>query len=220
MYFETNHQSSSRSFVSMPLEQYTAMDVENMVAQRVADLERTILGMRVRQQQLEASANHDPLTGLANRNLLQDRFCGALERAKRNNECFALLMIDLNGFKVVNDTYGHGAGDEVLITVSQRLVAAVRTCDAVARLGGDEFVIIIESVQDPLVIAKVNQNLCKTVSDAFHLISGEVVSIGASIGASIYPQDGTNLAQMMAVADKKMYRCKPSSQFGRPAMTC
>lgn len=180
---------------------------------RAAELERMVAQLRERQAHLEAQANHDDLTGLANRKLLQDRFRCAAERAKRSGKCFALLMIDLDRFKAINDTHGHTAGDTVLVTVARRMVAALRTCDTVARLGGDEFVLIVESIQDPSEIIPIGRKLVRTLLDDIRLGDGATVSVGASVGLALYPHDGTNLADMLDVADSAMYQCKTSGQM-------
>ena len=180
---------------------------------RAAELEEIVKQLRAQQVQLETQANHDDLTGLANRKLLQDRFRCAAERAKRSGKCFALLMIDLDRFKVINDTHGHTAGDTVLVTVAQRMVAALRTCDTVARLGGDEFVLIVESIRHPSEIIPIGRKLVHTLLDDITLDDGATVSVGASLGLALYPHDGTKLAQMLDVADSAMYQCKTTGQM-------
>lgn len=182
-------------------------------ADRAAELEKVVNQLRERQVQLEAQANHDDLTGLANRKLLQDRFRCAAERAKRSGKCFALLMIDLDRFKAINDTHGHTAGDTVLVTLARRMVAALRTCDTVARLGGDEFVLIVESIHNPSEIIPIGRKLVRTLLDDIRLGDGATVSVGASLGLALYPHDGTDLADMLDVADSAMYQCKTSGQM-------
>ena len=182
-------------------------------AEHAAELEKVVAQLRERQVHLEAQANHDDLTGLANRKLLQDRFRCAAERAKRSGKCFALLMIDLDRFKAINDTHGHTAGDTVLVTVARRMVAALRTCDTVARLGGDEFVLIVESIHNPSEIIPIGRKLVHTLLDDIRLGDGATVSVGASLGLALYPHDGTNLADMLDVADSAMYQCKASGQM-------
>lgn len=182
--------------------------LEQLVAQRTAELEEIIAQLRCRQQQLEAQLHHDELTGLANRKLLQDRFQCAMERAKRNGDCFAVLMVDLDGFKAINDHYGHAAGDTVLVAVARRLQASVRTCDTVARLGGDEFVLLVEAVRDAQEVALVSRKLTRILAQAIQLDCGTTVSVGASIGLALYPGDGMDFAHVLCVADQAMYTCK------------
>jgi diguanylate cyclase (GGDEF)-like protein len=139
-----------------------------------------------------------------------DRFQRAMQHSKRSQKQFAVLMVDLNKFKAINDTYGHAAGDTVLITVAQRLSAAVRSSDTVARLGGDEFVLIIESIVEREQVIALGHKLIELLSEKVTLDSGEVVSLGGSIGFAWYPKDGENLKDILAVADQAMYFCKTS----------
>jgi len=186
---------------------------ERQALRRARELEQEVRQLRARQRELEAQANHDHLTGLANRKLLQDRFRCAAERAKRSGQCFALLMIDLDRFKAVNDSHGHAAGDRVLVTMARRMEAAVRTCDTVARLGGDEFVLIIESMRDPSEIIQIGRKLVRALLQDIVLDSGVTVTVGASLGLALYPYDGAELSQMLDVADCAMYECKTSGQM-------
>lgn len=164
--------------------------------------------LQAREKLLKAQAHHDGLTGLANRILLADRFHFAVERAKRSGKSFALLMVDLNDFKTVNDRYGHAVGDTVLITMARRLVGAVRASDTVARLGGDEFVLIIESIENPQELVHISEKLFDTLSDSISLESGVVVDTGASVGLALYPEDGADMNDLLNVADQAMYECK------------
>ena len=166
--------------------------------------------LRTAEKSLKQHAFFDPLTGLANRLLLVDRFQLAMRHAKRSRKQFAVLMIDLNKFKGINDTYGHAAGDTVLVTVARRLVAAVRASDTVARLGGDEFALIIESVAEREQIDTLGQKLVDLLTEDVTLDSGDVVSVGGSIGIAWYPKDGENLKDILDVADQAMYFCKTS----------
>ena len=159
---------------------------------------------------LKEQAYRDSLTGLANRLLLSDRARVVIERSKRSQATFALLMVDLNDFKAINDTFGHAAGDEVLIIAARRLVSAVRASDTVARLGGDEFVLIIESVDDPRELIQLGRKLIDTLSDVITLESGINVHVGASVGFALYPKDGSEVSDLLHVADKGMYDCKVS----------
>ena len=158
--------------------------IVHRVSQRTRELEQTIESLRERQRQLEVQAHYDALTGLANRKLLQDRFQTAVERSKRSGDSFALLMIDLDGFKAVNDNFGHLAGDQVLITVAQRLVLGARHCDTAARIGGDEFVLILEAIHDEREVARIAHKMIKTLSEDIQISGDNVVNIGASIGVN------------------------------------
>ena len=169
-----------------------------------AKLQRYVAKLQVAEKSLKKHAFFDPLTGLPN------RFQRAMQHSKRSQKQFAVLMVDLNKFKAINDTYGHAAGDTVLITVAQRLSAAVRSSDTVARLGGDEFVLIIESIVEREQVIALGHKLIELLSEKVTLDSGEVVSLGGSIGFAWYPKDGENLKDILAVADQAMYFCKTS----------
>lgn len=180
------------------------------VSARLGQLQRYVSKLKKSQIELKRHAFFDPLTGLANRLLLIDRFQVALEHSKRDSKQFAVLMVDLNKFKAINDTYGHAAGDAVLIAVAQRLVSAVRASDTVARLGGDEFVLIIQSIADADQVSALGQKLMELLSERVVLDSGEFVSLGGSVGFAWYPRDGENLKDILEVADQAMYFCKTS----------
>lgn len=180
-----------------------ALRQQSLLQQEIATLERTT-------QHLKSQAFTDNLTGLANRLLLADRFQLTLERSKRNRVEFALLMVDLNGFKIINDHYGHAAGDIVLRTVAQRLVAAVRASDTVARIGGDEFVLLIESFEDPDELVHIGRKLIATISEDISLPSGSTVNVGASVGFGLFPRHGAVLDDLLQTADQGMYDCKAS----------
>ncbi len=173
-------------------------------------LQRYVAKLQSAERSLKKHAFFDPLTGLPNRLLLIDRFQLTLRHARRSGKQFAVLMVDLNKFKAINDTYGHAAGDTVLVTVAHRLVSVVRSSDTVARLGGDEFVLIIESVDEREQLIALGQKLTDMLADEILLDCGEKVSLGGSIGFAWYPKDGDNLKDILEVADQAMYFCKTS----------
>lgn len=173
-------------------------------------LQRYVAKLQGAERSLKKHAFFDPLTGLANRLLLVDRFQLAIQHAKRSRQQFAVLMVDLNKFKPINDTYGHAAGDTVLIAVAERLVSVVRSSDTVARLGGDEFVLIIESIAEREQVVALGRKLIDLLAEPVQLDSGDVVSLGGSIGFAWYPSDGDNLKDILEVADQAMYFCKTS----------
>jgi diguanylate cyclase (GGDEF)-like protein len=169
--------------------------------------------MHLKLKSLEMQAYYDSLTGLANRSLLADRFRLAMERAKRSRKPFAVLMVDLNDFKAVNDGHGHAAGDAVLVASAQRLVSAVRGSDTVARLGGDEFVLIIESFEESHELIQIGRKLIDSLSEEHVLQSGVTVRTGASVGFAVYPNDGSDMNDMLNLADQSMYDCKSSGMM-------
>jgi len=148
------------------------------------------------------------LTGLANRKLLQDRLTGAEARARRSGESFALVVVDLNKFKEINDTLGHAAGDEVLISVSNKLKALPRSSDTVARIGGDEFVLLLEGVQKGKGMDRLIANLSRIGDMPVILENGGEVRVGLSIGVAIYPDDTNEVDRLFSLADADMYRDK------------
>lgn len=162
---------------------------------------------------LLTQAHYDHLTGLGNRNLLADRFQFAMERSMRGKESFALLMVDLNNFKSINDNYGHSAGDEVLVASARRLLAAVRASDTVVRLGGDEFLLLIERFGKCNDVFNLGQKLIDSLSEEIALSSGDIVSVGASVGIAQFPKDGFDIGGLIEYADQSMYECKTSGRM-------
>ena len=152
-------------------------------------------------------ALHDALTGLPNRILLEDRLGQAITLARRNQKSVALLMLDLDRFKDINDSFGHYVGDRLLEEVSKRLHASLRDSDILARLGGDEFVIGVPMVADNREIETVAHKILSTLSAPFR-IEGRELQIGASIGISVYPVDGENSEALLQFADAAMYAAK------------
>jgi diguanylate cyclase (GGDEF)-like protein len=168
------------------------------------DLQKENETLRAREHSLQVQTHYDGLTGLANRRLVEDRFRFAVERAKRSRKSFALLTIDLNDFKSINDQYGHAAGDAVLVTIAKRLVGTIRASDTVVRLGGDKFVLIVESIGSPQELIPVNEKLFAALSDMIILETGVLVTIKANVGLALYPDDGDNLDDLVRVADQAM----------------
>lgn len=176
--------------------------------QQLQDLKQEIAALRARELVLEKQAHYDELTALPNRALFRDRFRSAIERAKRCDTSFAVLMIDLNGFKAINDRFGHEAGDFVLVATANKILSTLRATDTVARLGGDEFALIVESITDSEEFAQVGKKLIDALFNPIRLPNGTTVGVGASMGMSVYPDDGSDLNTLLAVADQAMYHCK------------
>jgi diguanylate cyclase (GGDEF)-like protein len=152
-------------------------------------------------------AHHDGLTGLPNRHLLLDRYNQAVAAAARQHRQVALLFLDLDGFKTVNDTYGHAAGDRVLQQVAARLRACIRTSDTACRYGGDEFVILLPQYEGRESAVAVAEKVCAHLA-APYAVGGTAISVTASIGMSTYPIDGHEYGDLMQVTDRAMYRNK------------
>jgi diguanylate cyclase (GGDEF)-like protein/PAS domain S-box-containing protein len=152
-------------------------------------------------------ASHDALTGLPNRVLFGERLERALARAKRNNLVVAVLFLDLDHFKQINDSYGHQTGDLLLKQVARRIETLVRREDTIARLSGDEFTVILEGIGDFRYASTVAQKILQRLGEPFDL-GGQIVSVSASIGVSLYPADGNSAATLVRKADKAMYVAK------------
>jgi len=159
------------------------------------------------QRKIQHLAYHDSLTGLPNRMLFMDRIDQAISRAQREQEQFALLFIDIDHFKVINDSMGHAAGDQLLNIISQRLCEMLRKSDTVARLGGDEFTVIIEGLEDAEHVINVTKNILSSL-DLPVDVNGQEVHVGGSIGIAVYPQDGENFGSLLKNADTAMYKAK------------
>jgi diguanylate cyclase (GGDEF)-like protein/PAS domain S-box-containing protein len=153
-------------------------------------------------------AHYDPLTELPNRVLFQDRFKQALARARRNRRSLAVMFLDLDGFKEVNDRFGHAAGDSLLSQVALRLTEELRKTDTVARLGGDEFAIVLPDLGDPDDIAAVAVKVIEEIAKPFFFAGDNEARITTSIGISIYPQDGLDADNLIDRADTAMYAAK------------
>lgn len=158
-------------------------------------------------QSLEKNANFDPLTGLPNRLLFSDRLHLALAQADRTITMLAVCFLDLDGFKAINDTYGHQVGDLVLQAIADRMASSVRSGDTVARLGGDEFIILLWGLQQPSecrqMLERLQQTICQPV-----LLSQLTIVPAVSIGVAIYPTDAQTADKLLAIADTAMYRAK------------
>jgi len=162
-------------------------------------------------EKLQKIAHYDDLTKLPNRTFFYIELQRELKRAQRHNANLALLFLDLDGFKAVNDTYGHGAGDQLLREVSQRIRNSVRDIDVVARLGGDEFTILLTDISHSSEALFVAKKIIYSLNKEF-LIKRKAVFIGASIGISIYPDHGTDIDELIRNADNMMYNVKNSGK--------
>jgi diguanylate cyclase (GGDEF)-like protein/PAS domain S-box-containing protein len=169
---------------------------------------REITEQKLAETRVQYLANHDPLTGLANRTSFSQLLGVAIETARRYDRGFALLYIDLDRFKFVNDTLGHQTGDELLITLSVRFRAALRTSDVLARLGGDEFVVMVQEVDSAVQAAAVARKLLEAASTSVTFVSGRDCRISASIGVAQFPLHGKDEAELMKSADIAMYFAK------------
>ncbi len=186
----------------------------------VEGLERVVTdrtqGLEAANRQLRHLASHDSLTGLPNRLLLDDRMSQAIAQANRQAYGFAVAVLDLDRFKLINDSLGHRAGDQLLCEVAARLKGAIRAVDSVARLGGDEFVIIFDGPMTPAQSMEMGTRLLKVMEPSTRLL-GIDVHVSPSIGIAFYPRDGATIDTLLAHADAAMYHAK---ERGRNNVQC
>jgi len=200
-------QEGAKDFVSKPFDlAEVLMRVHNMLEVRLLHQ-----ATRDYSKKLEALALNDPLTGLANRRLLNDRMSMALVHARRNKSAMAVAYLDLDGFKQINDTLGHGTGDILLKMVAKRLVATVREEDTVARPGGDEFILALWHVSGIDYAATVVSRAIEAVARPYD-IGGNAVSITVSAGVSIYPDHGEEAETLLKSADLALYEAKSAGR--------
>ncbi|WP_235040663.1 sensor domain-containing diguanylate cyclase [Vreelandella profundi] len=158
--------------------------------------------------ELRFLAHHDPLTKLANRSLFYDRLNSSLSAAQRHQNGLALLFLDINDFKVINDVHGHAAGDRVLCTVARRLESCLREMDTVARMGGDEFTILLTDIESVDAVARKVDQISMAMSAPLGAEFGGLAMPSCSIGVACYPADGNDADTLLSYADAHMYRIK------------
>jgi diguanylate cyclase (GGDEF)-like protein len=166
-----------------------------------------LIGLLRERAATEHDATHDALTGLPNRTLLVDRLDRSIAHARRNDSSCAVLFIDLDRFKEINDTFGHAAGDRLLQTVAERLSSCIRDEDTVARLSGDEFVILLPHLTDPDRVITVAERLLESLGMPV-AVAEERLLLAGSVGIAVYPNDGSTALEVLAAADAAMYRAK------------
>ena len=194
------------------IERWTDLDLE--LAGTLASWAGTVLGRARMVGRLRLLATHDSLTGFENRDAFIDSLARHMRRAEGAKGRFALLFLDLDGFKRVNDTHGHAVGDEVLVTTSSRLRASLRPGDSVGRLGGDEFVIRLDDVDERTAVL-VAQRLADSV-EAPITVDGKRIAVGASIGIAM-SGEGRDAKSLLAAADEAMYEAKGADERVRVA---
>lgn len=187
---------------------------QDLRVQRLQDLERhnaelqaEVADRKEAERRAYDMSIRDPLTGLLNRRPLMEHLEHAVSYSVRHDETFALLFIDLDKFKSVNDRYGHDAGDELLIQIAQALQQAVRLSDIVARLGGDEFVVLVKAISGEDEAMQIGDKIAQSLDRTYQLGAHEV-AMSASIGLAVYPKDGSSAQQLMKAADTAMYTGK------------
>jgi len=188
-------------------------NLEKRVEERTQELTEEIGLRREVEEKLRHSASHDGLTGLPNRGLLIDRINAALASGHREEKQFALLFIDLDGFKAVNDNLGHEAGDKVLIEAATRISGHIRETDTAARIGGDEFVILLSDVTGKASVSLFAEKMVKFISAPYPFATAKD-AISASIGIALYPDDGGDCDDLLKMADEAMYNVKKGGRNG------
>ena len=173
-----------------------ALGINRNITDRIKETER-----------LAHLAHYDQLTEIPNRYLLLDRIAHLITQSARNKKAFALLYIDLDKFKIINDTRGHSFGDKVLKEVAARLSRSIRHSDTIARIGGDEFVLLLEEIAGKHDISKMAETIVNELHKEF-IIDEIVIEIGCSVGIATYPEDGNTTDSLLIAADKAMYRAK------------
>jgi diguanylate cyclase (GGDEF)-like protein len=182
-------------------------ELERRVAERTRELEAANRQLTEKERELRKLALQDPLTGLSNRMFLNDRIERAITRARRSNDRVALLLLDLDNFKPVNDTHGHATGDKLLVEIARRISEAVRESDTVARLGGDEFVILLEDIRETGSMEFILGKLMATIGEPLDLC-GRRIGISASIGVAFSPDHADHATQLLERADVELYKAK------------
>ena len=196
-------EAGARDFISKPFDLLEVHKrIHNMLEVRL--LYKELASYSKQQQEL---ALHDPLTGLPNRRLLEDRIATAVQHAARQQRRAAVMYLDLDGFKAINDTHGHAYGDEILKQVAQRLVNSSRKEDTVARIGGDEFVIVMGDVGTLNDAQEPASKLIEVVAQAYN-VNGLALQLSTSLGIALYPDDATTVDNLMHVADAALYEAK------------
>ncbi len=178
-----------------------------ILVNRNLGLQAELAELAQKESQARHLAYHDGLTGLPNRTLLHDRFHQAMFLAERHHKSLALMMLDLDGFKGVNDQLGHASGDKVLQAVAQRLSKSIRGADTACRYGGDEFLVMLPEINNPNSADALAAEIGRRLGEPY-LIDGHQIHMAVSIGVAIYPDNGRTFDDLMKQADSAMYRAK------------
>jgi len=165
------------------------------------------------EERLTHDAHHDYLTGLPDKILINDRIDTAIAQSKRSSKSFALMFLDLDGFKAINDTYGHSVGDKLLQAVGARVKGCIREVDTLARVGGDEFMLLVTQIDDRSGVGRIGEKIIHEIQKPYNL-AGYELTLSASIGVALYPFDGESKEELISSADMSMYHIKRNNKNG------
>ena len=200
-------QSLAIAAVAIAVAVALSLAVRRQLRLKSRQITENLYALRVSEEKLRHEAEHDPLTRLANRNLFFLRVREAIEQARANEREVAILYLDMDHFKPVNDAYGHDVGDQLLQIVAQRLAASVRQNDTVARLGGDEFAILVTNLNPGDDCVHIQETLQRRLANPVS-IAGHLIQPRGSLGMAMYPRDGVDAESLVAVADQAMFEIK------------
>ena len=194
---------------------FTAAPLHNKEGKTIGAVEtlQDVTAQKKYEQDLEFQASHDALSGLANRNLLTDRLNQAIAHATRDKRRLALLFIDLDNFKTVNDTLGHTVGDQLIQATAKKIKKVIRTGDTVSRFGGDEFVVLLFAPENEAYVSDVVQRISQEVATSY-THEGQILTVGSSIGIAMFPEDGMTSETLLKNSDRAMYEAKASNKGG------
>ena len=184
---------------------------ESALKKSIEKLQDEVLEHEKTQEQIKYIAYHDTLTGLPNRNLLNELLVHSITLAERNNKCMAVLFLDIDGFKMINDSKGHGMGDQILQEVAERLLKTLRKSDVIARHGGDEFIVIIEELDNCSGVELIANKIINCFQEPFHLENQDYF-LTTSVGVAVYPADGQTPDMLIKNADIAMYKAKENGK--------
>ena len=184
---------------------------ESALKKAIEKLQDEVLEHEKTQEQIKYIAYHDTLTGLPNRNLLNELLVHSITLAERNNKCMAVLFLDIDGFKMINDIKGHGMGDQILQEVAERLLKTLRKSDVIARHGGDEFIVIIEELDNCSGVELIANKIINCFQEPFHLENQDYF-LTTSVGVAVYPADGQTPDMLIKNADIAMYKAKENGK--------
>ena len=184
---------------------------ESALKKSIEKLQDEVLEHQKTQEQIKYIAYHDTLTGLPNRNLLNELLVHSITLAERNNKCMAVLFLDIDGFKMINDSKGHGMGDQILQEVAERLLKTLRKSDVIARHGGDEFIVIIEELDNCSGVELIANKIINCFQEPFHLENQDYF-LTTSVGVAVYPADGQTPDMLIKNADIAMYKAKENGK--------